>query len=82
MPQVKFEKRTRIRNKISYPEYCIYSASGKKGLFHVLPIKDIFLSWPECEQDHYMHVHNFYQIIWTKNGTGLLDLSKDNLGST
>lgn len=71
MSQIIFEKRTRIRNKISYPEYCIYSTSVKKGLFHISPIRDIFRTWPECEQDHYMHVHNFYQIIWTKNGTGL-----------
>ncbi len=71
MPQIKIEKRTRIRNNISYPEYCIYSASGKKGLLHVSPIKDIFMTCPECKQDHYMHVHNFYQIVWTKKGKGL-----------
>lgn len=71
MFQVRFEKRTRIRNKLSYPEYYIYSTSGKKGLFHVSPIKDIFSTWPECELDYYMHVHNFYQILWTKNGAGV-----------
>lgn len=71
MTEIKVEKRIRSRNNISYPEYCIESISGKEGVLHVLPIKEIFKMHPECAQSSYMHVHNFYQIIWVQNGAGL-----------